>query len=115
MRNLSKATTISESDKNLLLELKSVVTQLVPDARLVVYGSVARGARQPDSDYDVLVLTGRRLQSDEYRRLDRAIYDLQLEREAVLSVMVWSQAEWRNPVLKASPYRKNVMREGIAI
>ena len=115
MQDLNAAATVSESDKNLLLELKRVVTKLVPDARLVVYGSVARGTRQPDSDYDVLVLTGRRLQTDEYRRLDRAIYDLQLEREAILSVMVWSRAEWRNPILKSSPYRKNVMREGIAI
>lgn len=115
MRKLSRTRVINEPDRKLLLELKDIVTRHVPDAEIILYGSAARGARQPDSDYDVLVLTACQLSSDELRALDGAVYDLELVREAVLSMMVYSRDEWSRPLMQASPYRKNVMREGIVV
>lgn len=115
MRRLSRVTKISESDKALLAELKRVVALIHPEAQVVLYGSAARGERTADSDYDVLVLTNRRLSSVEERELDRAIYDLQVEKGVVLSAIVCPEEEWRDPILQASPYRKNVLREGVII
>jgi len=33
----------------------------------------------------------------------------------VLSVMVYASEQWQNPILQASPYRKNVIKEGIVL
>ena len=115
MRRLGSAKRVSERDKQLMAELKDVVARQVPGASLILYGSAARGKRAPDSDYDVVILTGRRLSSAEERLLDRAIYDLQVERGVVLSAAVYSEEEWRRPLLRASPYWKNVAREGILV
>lgn len=115
MRRLARTRIISESDKQLMLEVKDVVTKLVPDAEVVLYGSAARGTRQSDSDYDILVLTERKLSTGEYEVLDAAVYDVELAREAVLSLIVYSQEEWTSPMLRPSPYRKNVMKEGIVV
>jgi predicted nucleotidyltransferase len=115
MRRLSRTRIISQSDKELLLEVKRVVTSLVPDAELVLYGSAARGQRQWDSDYDILVLTDRKLSSAEYRTLDGAVYELQLAREAVLSMVVHTRWEWEDSVMRGSPYRRNVLREGVMV
>ena len=115
MRRLGSAKRVSERDKQLMAELKDVVARHVPGASLILYGSAARGKRAPDSDYDVVILTGRRLSSAEERLLDRAIYDLQVERGVVLSAAVYSEEEWRRPLLRASPYWKNVAREGILV
>jgi predicted nucleotidyltransferase len=115
MRRLVRTRMINESDKRLMLQVKNVVTRLVPDAEIVLYGSTARGTREPDSDYDILVLTGRKLSSEEEASLDAAVYDVELESEVVLSLIVYAQEEWASPRLSPSPYRKNVMKEGIIV
>jgi len=115
MRSLDNARKVSESDRQLLLELKSVVARFVPDASLILYGSAARGTRLPDSDYDVVIITDRRLSSLEQRELHRAVYQLELDRSVVLLTSVYSKDEWQSPLLRASPYWKNVTREGIVV
>jgi len=115
MRSLSTAAKVSESDRQLLLELKGVVARFVPDALLILYGSAARGTRLADSDYDVVIVTSGKLSSAEERALDRAIYGLQLERGVVLAASVYSEEEWQTPLMRASPYWKNVAREGVVV
>lgn len=115
MRSLKRVRKISEFDRQLLLDLKSIVESHVPDAEVILYGSAARGTRQPDSDYDVLVLSRERLSTAEERALESAIYDLMLDRDVVVSTIVYAQEEWTCPVLQASPYSKNVLKDGILL
>jgi len=115
MRRLDRVRILSAADKQLLRDLKGVITRFVPDATVILYGSAARGKREPESDYDVLVLTRRKLSSKEEERVDDAVYDLQLDRGVVLSVMFHSEAEWRSPVITQSPYYENVTREGVLV
>ncbi|MCL5102565.1 MAG: nucleotidyltransferase domain-containing protein [Armatimonadetes bacterium] len=115
MRKLSRVRKLSERDRQLLIDVKDVVMRFVPDAEVVLYGSVARGTATPESDYDIVVITGSKLSSCEERELDGAVYRLQLEREVVLSLMVYSREEWQRPMLRCSPYRKSVAKDGIVI
>lgn len=114
MRRLARTRIISDSDKRLMLEVKEAVTRLVPDAEVVLYGSTARGTRQPDSDYDILVLTSRSLTSDEKRSIQGVVYDVELSRDAVVSVAVCSREEW-DTILQGDPFRNNVAREGVVL
>lgn len=113
MRKLSRVRKLRESDRQLLLDIKDTVLRFVPDAEIVLYGSVARGTATPESDYDLLILTGRRLTSDEKRQMSYAVYDLELEREVVISLAIYARDEWQSPVFRASPFRHNVTRDGI--
>lgn len=115
MRSLSRVRRISEFDRQLMLELKKIVTSMVPDAEVILYGSAARGKRQPDSDYDVLVLSRKRLSSAEERALESSIYDLMLDRDVVVSTVVYARDEWARPIFQASPYHMNVLKDGIVL
>ena len=115
MRSLKRVRKISESDRQLLLELKKIVTTMVPGAEVILYGSAARGTRQPDSDYDILVLSRNRLSASEERALESAIYDVMLDRDVVVSTIIYAQDEWTRPLLQASPYSKNVLKDGILL
>lgn len=115
MRRLDRVSTLNESEKKLLRDLKGVIARFVPDAQVILYGSAARGEREPESDYDVLVLSGRKLSSKEDELMDSAIYDLQLNRGVVLSVMFYSETEWKNPIVRQSPYYDNVTSEGVLV
>ena len=115
MKTLRTATAVTDRDRQMLLSLKAVILAHDPEAEVILYGSTARGARQPDSDYDVLVITSRELSSSEARRLDGAVYSVELEMGIVLSLMLYSREQWFDPRMKGSPYRTNVIGEGITL
>jgi predicted nucleotidyltransferase len=115
MKKLSKVKTISEENRRLLADVKDIITRHAPDAQVALYGSMARGTAGPESDYDILVITDSKLSSGEEKDLRYTVYELGIDREALLSLAVYSRDEWRNPVFRGSPYRKNVIREGIVV
>jgi len=99
----------------LLRECKRIIQQFLPDATVILYGSLARGTAGPESDWDLLILTGKRLTSTEERQVSDAIYDLELEHGVVISDLLCSREEWDAPVLRGSPLRGNIEREGILL
>ena len=106
---------LRRSDRALLREVKEAILRHVPDARVLLYGSVARGEATPDSDYDVLVITPHKLTSGEQREIYHATYAVDLERDVIVSLNFFSQEEWDMPINKASPFYKNVVRESVGL
>ena len=41
---------------SLMTEVKKIVNQQSPNAKLILFGSRARGNAKPDSDWDILIL-----------------------------------------------------------
>jgi predicted nucleotidyltransferase len=115
MRHLEDVDTLTEDEKRMLREVKAAVLLHAPGAEVVLYGSAARGERGPESDYDVLVLVDRRLSSREEDPVRAAIYRVGLEHDALVSVMFYAESEWDSTLVSASPYRRNVEREGVAL
>lgn len=110
-----RKSSLSETHRNLLLELKQLVAAHVPDAVVLLYGSVARGTATSESDYDLLVITPQKLSRSKEDALDADIYCLQLEREVVFSVSIVAADEWSQPIVMVSPYYRNVTRDAIPI
>ena len=112
MRRLDELETLSDEERRMLAEVKQAILQHEPEAEVILYGSAARGEREPESDYDVLVLVDRELSVAEEDRVYDAVYEVQLDRGAVISVMFYTRDEWRSGLASVSPYRVNVEREG---
>ena len=115
MRTLEKASAVSDEDKALLQELKAVIQRHRADAEILLYGSVARGTRGPESDYDVLVLTEDPLEWQEEEAVRAAVYELELEHDVIASMIVTSRAQWDRSVVRGSPFRKEVERDAIVL
>ena len=115
MNPIEQADSIPPTDRKLMLELKHLVQELAPGAQVFLYGSAARGAREPDSDYDVLVLLERALSRKEVDEIRDAICDLELAREVVISPVFMSREEWNSPATAATPYYRAVSREAIEL
>jgi predicted nucleotidyltransferase len=45
-----------QDKNNILFRIKSVVKELEPDAKIILFGSTARGNSMEDSDIDLLIL-----------------------------------------------------------
>jgi predicted nucleotidyltransferase len=115
VRRLEDITTLTEDEKQMLREVKAAVLRHQPNAEVILYGSAARGERGPESDYDVLVLVGRPLSVGEEDEIDAAVYEVELARGAVLSLMFYGVDEWGSALVSATPYRRSVEREGVAL
>jgi predicted nucleotidyltransferase len=104
-----------QDNQLILKQCKRAIGSVIPDARIVLYGSRARGDALPDSDYDLLILTG----CTPSIRLDEAIldtiYPIELETGAMISFVVQNETDWNHPKYKAMPFHKNIDREGILI
>ena len=115
MKRLEEAVTIRPVDKQLLLDLKQKVLMLIPDAAIFLYGSAARGDAGPESDYDILILLGQPLSRVDEELIRDAVYDLEVARGVVLSLIFYTRQEWDAPVNAASPYRRNIEQDGVLL
>ena len=113
---LDEAQSISDKDKRLLREVKAVVQRFAPSAQVILYGSVARGDREPESDYDILILTDTELSEADHEEMDDVLYDLELEYNIFVSTIIMTKREWAKPSEPLSPYfRSEINRDAVAL
>ena len=94
--------------------IRTLKRQLLPDERMILFGSQARGDARPDSDWDLLVL----LNKDKKSYEDEDIYgypfaEMGLNYKTYISVKIYTENDWEKR--KPTPFYKNVEREGIEI
>lgn len=115
MKHIDEIDIISADDKCFLADLKRIILSLLPDAEVLLYGSVARGEQEEGSDYDILVLTDKELSTKEEDEVHSATYDLDLEWEKFTSIMFYSRDNWQSAFTRVTPYRRNVEKDGILL
>ena len=99
-------------DEQLLAQIRDVVRRVEPGARVILYGSRARGDARPDSDWDLLILVNGAVTHERKEALRDQLYDLELETGAVLSAIIRSVEEWETPLSRAMPFHVAVSRDG---
>lgn len=112
---IAKSQVLSPEERALMRAVKRVVWKHVPGAQVVLYGSAARGTRGPESDYDVAVISPQKLTTADEDRIYDEVYRIEIERDAIVSIAFSSLSEWELPLTKATPYYKNVMKEGVVL
>ena len=115
MKSLREAKRVPPKAAPLLRKCKRVIRRFLPDAAVLVYGSLARGTAGPESDWDILVLTEEPLARAEQDRIRNAVYKIQLEHDIVVSLLFCSRERWDEPIHRITPFYRNVQREGVLI
>jgi predicted nucleotidyltransferase len=115
MRNLHQAQTISRDALPILGECKRAIQDILPNAAVLLYGSLARGTAGPESDWDILVLANRPISAADEERVRAAVYALELKHDVVLSLLLYSSEEWDDPPHRAMPFHEEVEREGLVL
>ena len=102
-------------DKNILGQLSSLKKVILPNDRLILFGSQARGDSNKHSDWDLLVLLNRRARSvpDDYNKYGFPFLEYGWTLGKHFSVKIYTENEWEQG--KFTPFHKNVEREGIEI
>ncbi|MDL2212803.1 nucleotidyltransferase domain-containing protein [Bacteroides sp. OttesenSCG-928-E20] len=99
----------------LLPRIKAAIQSIEPQAEIILFGSVARGDADIQSDIDLLIIV-----PDEnytWQRKREFYYPISdIEQEAMISIspIIRTRSQWEKPPLK-TPFIINVKNEGIQL
>jgi predicted nucleotidyltransferase len=106
---------MAHRDWTFLHRIRDTLRNIEPTARIILYGSHARGDAHSDSDWDLLILLDGPVACHRIAAIHHRLYQLELETDTVLSALVCSQEEWDSPLSRAMPFHTNVAREGVEL
>jgi len=101
--------------ESLLEQVKRAVSEMEPDAEIILYGSRAREDSRVQSDWDFLVLLDGPVDDERTDKIRHRLYEIEWESDEVLCCIVRSRQEWNSSLWKNMPFRQNVEQEGISL
>jgi uncharacterized protein len=94
-------------------KIKKVVQKENPTAKIILYGSRARGNFLSESDWDILILLNKpNVTFKDEQIIRHQLYDIELETGETISTSVYALNDW-NTKLSMTPLYENVKKEGI--
>jgi len=101
--------------QDIVRNLSEIIHREAPDAKVILYGSEARGEAGSESDIDLLILLDKeKVTLEDEEKITYPIYLLELKTGILISPMVVAKKTWENRPFK-TPFYINVMNEGVEI
>jgi len=101
--------------KQVLIACRDRIRAKYPTAKIVLFGSQARGTADLESDIDLLIVLDKNLVAQEKRTIHDTLYEIGLAEDLVISVIIRSHDEWNCPISQAMPLYRAVHEEGIIV
>lgn len=95
------------------LKVKETVEKIDSQARVILFGSRARGDFRPDSDWDFLILTRKKASRELQDKIRELLYEIELDAGQIISSVIEDEETW--PKYRESEFFKNVLQEGIEV
>jgi predicted nucleotidyltransferase len=115
MKSLDAANKLTDKEIRILSKCRNAIQSIDASAEVVLYGSRARGDAAPDSDFDLLILTDQAVDLQQEARFSDALFSIEIETEAVLTVISYNRQQWNSPLHRAMPFRQNVEKDGVIV
>lgn len=97
----------------ILEKIKFTINEFDPEAKIIVFGSHARGDARKYSDWDLLVLSSKQNSQKVIKQLKHKILNIEIEEGEVISPLIYDLIEWDQ--MKGLPLYENIEKEGIEI
>jgi predicted nucleotidyltransferase len=103
------------TNNEILNKVKEAVYTVDPEAKVILYGSRARGNAKPESDWDFLVLT--RMKVDHFLKMTirHKLYSVELETGEIISSLIHEERIWYSKRLMITPLYKSISEEGMSL
>jgi len=95
--------------------IRTIIYNEAPHAKVILYGSEARGESKKNSDIDILVIVDKaKITLEDEQKITFSIYMLEIKTGVQISTLIVSKREWENRPFK-TPFYINVLNEGIEL
>lgn len=100
-------------EKKILQVVKAKVLAIDNTAKVILFGSRARGDSRKDSDWDFLILTSKEVTFALKCEFRNSLYDIELETGEVIGTMIYNITEW--DTRQYTNIHKNIKEDGVEI
>jgi len=100
--------------EELLHSIKNVLISVVPNGKIILFGSQARGDAREDSDWDLLILLDKdRIEASDFDRISYPLYELGWKEGKQFSPKLYTMNDWMKRSF--TPFYKNIEKEGLVL
>ena len=102
-------------NQQIFKEIQTLKRQILPNEKVILFGSQARGDAREDLDWDLLVLLNKNKGNfiEDYDKYAYPFTKLGLKYDALINAKVFTAKDWERQ--KPSIFYKNVEHDGIEI
>ena len=115
MRTYHEWQKINPRKAELLAACANAIRQVVPEAEVILYGSVARGEETAESDIDLLVLVPQEVTYELERTIRDQTFEAELEYNHVITTIIRQLSKWHAAPLNFTPLYRAIAREGVLV
>lgn len=81
---------------NILQEIGRCIREIIPDAKVFLFGSRASVNFTEESDWDILVISDNKIQLEQKNKIRNNLYNITLKRGAYFDLIFSYKEEWEN-------------------
>ena len=102
-------------NQKIFKEIQQLKRQILPNEKVILFGSQARGDTHDESDWDLLVLLNKEKRNfnDDYDKYSYPFAELGLKYNEFIEAKIYTVNEWIKR--KSTPFYKNIELDGIEI
>jgi len=102
-------------NRKIFKEIQTLKRQILPNEKVILFGSQARGDAREDSDWDLLVLLNKEKRDfkEDYDKYAYPFTEIGWNYGVAINPILYTQLQWEKG--RIFPFYKNVMHEGIEI
>jgi len=105
---------MKEKDTHIATRIRAEIKRIDPKAKIILFGSRARGDARKDSDWDLLILIDSQNIREKEDLFRDKIYDLELDTGEIISLFVYNNKDLTSRH-KITPLYRNIKKEGVVL
>ena len=105
---------MTNKEKTVLSKFKELLSKRLPNYRVMLFGSRARGDAEECSDMDIIVITDSvNKEIEDY--ISDCAWEAGIDEGIVVCPISYSTQEWESSLIQQSHFAKSARRDGVTI